>query len=107
MQFFCKRRPERYPKTLEEDKTRLTSQWLHYLFAPDALRCTQDGNVSQLKLKVHWPIRYPCGRIRPGHLLVSYRSDQIVYHCSADCAISANKDFQQLKSFEGTWFSRT
>jgi len=62
LQVFCKTKKPRSAtqKHLKKTKTRLTSQWLVFIYLhPIALEMYPDGNVAKkLKLTGHWPSGY-------------------------------------------------
>ncbi len=89
---------ERYPRTLAEDRDKLTEAGCHYLFAPDDAEMYPNGRDNQTEVIVPKISTIHCGASRPGHFEgVATVVCKLFGIVQPDMAVFGEKDFQQLQ----------
>lgn len=88
---------DRYPRTLEQDVSRLNAAKVDFLFCPDEQEIYPNGMDEQTRVIVPSMSDILCGASRPGHFEgVTTVVSKLFNIVQADCAVFGIKDFQQL-----------
>lgn len=86
-----------YPRTLEDDKQRLTTAECEILFAPTTTEMFPNGYKSQSTINVPVVSEGLCAGCRPGHFDgVATIVSKLFNIISPDIAVFGEKDYQQL-----------
>ena len=88
---------ERYPSTLNEDKTKLAQAGLDLLFAPNLAELYPGGIQEDTRVTVPALSDILCGEFRPGHFSgVATVVSKLLINVQPDFALFGEKDFQQV-----------
>ena len=88
---------ERYPSTLDADRTRLAARGTSLLFTPDLDALYPGGTDEDTRITVPRLSDILCGRFRPGHFSgVATVVAKLLIGVQADAAYFGEKDYQQL-----------
>lgn len=88
---------DRYPRTLEQDVSKLKSVACDMLFCPDEAEIYPNGMESQTRVVVPTMTDVLCGASRPGHFEgVTTVVSKLFNIVQPDLAVFGVKDFQQL-----------
>lgn len=86
-----------YPRTLEDDTTRLIQAGAHHLFAPNVREMYPEQARYQTEVRVPGLSDIHCGQSRPTHFAgVTTVVSMLFNLIHADVAVFGKKDFQQL-----------
>lgn len=86
-----------YPRTMRADKSKLFSEGVQILYAPEVEEIYPEGMASQSQVQVPQLSDTLCGANRPGHFTgVSTVVSKLFNIVQPDVAIFGEKDFQQL-----------
>jgi pantoate--beta-alanine ligase len=86
-----------YPRTLEEDKAKLTEVGVDLLFAPPVSTLYPSGSAQQTRVEVPGISGVLCGASRPGHFVgVATVVCKLFNMVQPDLAVFGEKDYQQL-----------
>jgi len=86
-----------YPRTLEQDISKLAAVGVHLLFAPTEQTVYPRGDAAQTLVEVPELSGILCGRSRPGHFVgVATVVCKLFNMVQPDLAVFGEKDFQQL-----------
>ncbi len=86
-----------YPRTPEEDSTRLAEAGVDLLFAPTVEEMYPDGYRSATRVEVTGLSDILCGAVRPGHFAgVATVVTKLFNLVQPDVAVFGEKDYQQL-----------
>ncbi len=97
LQFGANEDLDAYPRTLEQDQSKLQAAGNHLVFAPSANEIYPRGMDSQTKVIVPGLTERHCGASRPGHFTgVSTVVTMLFNMVQPDIAVFGEKDFQQL-----------
>jgi pantoate--beta-alanine ligase len=97
MQFGAGEDFEAYPRTLEEDRQKLTEVGVDLLFAPTATTIYPTGDQEQTRVEVPGISDILCGASRPRHFIgVATVVCKFFNMVQPDLAVFGEKDFQQL-----------
>lgn len=84
-----------YPRTEDEDASKLSPLGVDVLYAPDADEMYPQGFATSIRVEA--VSEGLCGAFRPGHFDgVATVVAKLLLQTSADCAVFGEKDFQQL-----------
>ncbi len=88
---------ERYPRTLEDDRLKLTGQDVSLLFTPDDRVIYPGGKQASTRVVVPDLSDILCGSSRPGHFVgVTTVVAKLLNIVQPDVILLGEKDFQQL-----------
>lgn len=88
---------EKYPRTFENDASRLEQEKCDYLFHPDENEIYPNGMADQTRVVVPTMTDILCGASRPGHFEgVTTVVSKLLHIVQPDTAIFGIKDYQQL-----------
>lgn len=88
---------ERYPSTLDADRTLLAARGTSLLFTPDLDALYPGGTDEDTRITVPRLSDILCGRFRPGHFSgVATVVAKLLIGVQADAAYFGEKDYQQL-----------
>ena len=88
---------ERYPSTLDADRSKLESAGLDLLFAPNLGELYPGGIEEDTRITVPQLSDILCGQFRPGHFSgVATVVSKLLINAQPDFALFGEKDFQQL-----------
>jgi pantoate--beta-alanine ligase len=97
MQFGAGEDFDAYPRTFEEDKSRLIEGGVDLLFAPSAATVYPTGAEQRTRVEVPGLSDILCGASRPGHFVgVATVVCKLFNMVQPDLAVFGEKDFQQL-----------
>ncbi len=86
-----------YPRTLEDDRTKLEAVGTDLIFAPEATTIYPEGTRQQTRVEVPEISDILCGASRPGHFVgVATIVCKLFNLVQPDFAIFGEKDYQQL-----------
>ena len=97
MQFGAGEDFEDYPRTLEQDREKLSAVGADLLFTPSAATIYPAGEQAQTRIEVPDLSDILCGASRPGHFVgVATVVCKLFNMVQPDLAVFGEKDFQQL-----------
>jgi len=86
-----------YPRTLDDDLTRLAAEDCHLVFCPDEAAMYPRGRASATRVEVPGLAEILCGKSRPGHFTgVATVVARLFNLVQPDLAVFGEKDWQQL-----------
>ena len=97
LQFGANEDLDKYPRTLEQDQTKLQSLNTDYLFFPSPQMMYPEGADNHTFVEVPFLSQLYCGIDRPGHFRgVTTIVNKLFHLVQPDVAVFGRKDFQQL-----------